>query len=100
MYFIISFQMLRKILLVVSLSTIVNEIKLATSINFQLPEEFEDDNSFDKSGFIPELDFSHFFQRVNFDRSLNDFIDTTGLNQEASKNEETIGKKTCHCYLN
>ena len=85
--------MLERVLFVFSLSTIVSEIKSAASINFQLPDEFDDDNNFDKSGFIPELDFSHFFQRVNFDRSLDDFIDTTGLNQEASKRQETIGNK-------
>ena len=84
--------MLRNILFIVLLIINVNEIKSDSSINFQLPEQFDDDNSFDESGFIPELDFSHFFQRVNFDRSLNDFIDTTGLNQEASKREELIGK--------
>ena len=33
--------------------------------HFNLPEGFDDDASFDKSGFIPEVDFSHFFQRVD-----------------------------------
>ena len=74
------------------MSTILNEIKGDSSIQYQLPEDFDNDNNFDKSGFIPELDFSHFFQRVNFDRSLDDFIDMTGLNQEASLREETVGK--------
>ena len=74
------------------MSTILNEIKSDSSIQYQLPEDFDNDNNFDKSGFIPELDFSHFFQRVNFDRSLDDFIDTTGLKQEASLREETVGK--------
>ena len=84
--------MLQRILFVILLSTILDEIKSDSTIQYQLPEDLDNDNNFDKSGFIPELDFSHFFQRVNFDRSLDDFIDTTGLNQEASLREETIGK--------
>ena len=69
-----------------------SNIQNSKSSHFQLPEDFDDDRTFDKSGFIPELDFSHFFQRVNFDRGLDSFLDTTGLNQEASKTEERIGK--------
>ena len=61
--------------------------------NFNLPKGFDDDKKFDKSGFIPEMDFSHFFKRVDFDRSLNGFFDSPSIHPEASTREEKIGKK-------
>ena len=57
------------------------------------------DNSFDKSGFIPEMDFSHFFQRIDFDRSLNNFFDSPELHPEPSIREERVGKEV-HNYIN
>ena len=89
--------MLQKISFLITFVSFLVDVKSDSTIrnaklaHFQLPDDFDDDQSFDKSGFIPELDFSHFFQRVNFDRSLDGFFDTTGLNQEASKTDERIG---------
>ena len=60
---------------------------------FNLPKGFDDDTNFDKSGFIPEMDFSHFFQRVDFDRSLNGVFGSPSPQPKASRIEETIGKK-------
>ena len=65
--------------------------------HFNLPEGFDDDKNFDKSGFIPEMDFSHFFQRVNFDRSFNNFFDSPELNPEPSIRNERVGKKLHNC---
>ena len=58
--------------------------------HFDLPQNFDDDKNFDKSGFIPELDFSHFFKRIDFDRSLNDVFDNNEPNSEASKSKDRI----------
>ena len=67
--------------------------------HLNLPEGFDDDNSFDKSGFIPEMDFSHFFQRIDFDRSLNNFFESPELHPEPSIREERVGKKV-HNLIN
>ena len=95
--------MLHRILCMILFVNFLGEIKGISNVrntgfaHFNLPEGFDDDKNFDKSGFIPEVDFSHFFQRVDFDRSLSGFFDSPDPNPEASKREERIGKNKHFC---
>ena len=65
--------------------------------NLKLPDNFDDDSSFDNSGFIPQVDFSDFFKRVDFDRrldgrSLDAVFEPPGFYQGVSFREKKDGK--------
>ena len=65
--------------------------------NLKLPDNFDDDSSFDNSGFIPQVDFSDFFKRVDFDRrldgrSLDAVFEPPGFYQGVSFRENEEGK--------
>ena len=66
--------------------------------NLKLPDNFDDDSSFANSGFIPQVDFSDFFKRVDFDRrldgrSLDAVFEPPGFYQGVSFRENKDGKK-------
>ena len=62
---------------VICVIILIAEVKFGAGVrktvfsDINLPSGFDDDKSFEKSGFMPEFDFSHFFRRVDFDRDLD-----------------------------
>ena len=93
------FQMLYQItcpLLFVNLVGISNakpDMIQSVFSDINLPKDFDNDESYDNSGFIPEVDFSNFFKRVDFARSLDDVFNYPELHHESSRREERNGKK-------
>ena len=93
------FQMLYQItcpLLFVNLVGISNakpDMIQSVFSEINLPKDFDNDENYDKSGFIPEVDFSNFFKRVDFGRSLDDVFNYPELHHETARKEERHGEK-------
>ena len=91
--------MFHQVTCLILLSNIVGELNAVSDVHnsvfadINLPEGFGDDENFDKSGFIPEVDFSHFFKRVDFDRSLDDMYNTPLLRPEVERRVDKNSKK-------